>query len=672
MEKLSLLTYISSRPRRRGSLVLFAVVAGLAALSLAPHRAARADSTSTQSSASQELLLDDDQMVVTAAKSVQRISDAPSAVTVIDEETIRLSGATNVPDLLRLVPGINVIEMNQSETDVSIRGFNQFLSNTLLVMIDGRAIYRPLYGTVFWNNLPVLMSQIKRIEIVRGPGSALYGANAFNGVINIITKSPRELLDPKHEANIWAAAGSHNSSYNEALVTTGSAKDWALTVGGQYETTNGYGDRKSGGIVDAYRVPSLVVDAQKQLPLGTLRISAGGTQPDMSYSDQYVYSQDELWGSYYASVAYDLDRLRNPVQVNMFVDSSRFVTMTAIDHDRTFDMDVQQHVASGLHDLVYGGSYRYSTSLASATGPSWHGAGLYSLYAEDQYRLARETNAFLGARFDDQSTYGTNFTPRVGIVQHLPESQTLRLSYSTAFLAPTAAQTYLNYSLPIGNELTLTELGNSKLRPEQMESLEACYRKDFGQGYAALTAYDNWVRDLIETVATEFAPAPYPPGIPIQEMNENVERANARGIEFESQVPLARGLTGMFDYAYEYLHDQFGNQIDLTPRNSGSATLKGDLGRRLTGYLSIQSVGATYLAQDSPLPNLPIPSYTDTDLRFGYRLSGPERHQFVSIGATNLFNVVHYEYPASIRGAVGQPVSADLSRTIWLTFEDRP
>ena len=130
--------------------------------------------------------------VTSAAKKEQKLSQVPAAIFVITQEDIRRSGATNLPDLLRMVPGLDVAQINPSTWAISARGFNGQYSSTLLVLIDGRTVYTPIFSGVFWDAQDVPLDSIERIEIIRGPGAAIWGANAVNGVINIITKSARD------------------------------------------------------------------------------------------------------------------------------------------------------------------------------------------------------------------------------------------------------------------------------------------------------------------------------------------------------------------------------------------------------------------------------------------------------------------------------------------------
>ena len=129
--------------------------------------------------------------VTSVSKRTQKVADAAAAVYVITQEDIRRSGATNIPEALRLAPGIQVARIDENKWAISSRGFNGRFADKLLVLIDGRSVYTPLFSGVYWNVQDVMLEDVDRIEVIRGPGATLWGANAVNGVINIITKSAR-------------------------------------------------------------------------------------------------------------------------------------------------------------------------------------------------------------------------------------------------------------------------------------------------------------------------------------------------------------------------------------------------------------------------------------------------------------------------------------------------
>jgi iron complex outermembrane recepter protein len=129
--------------------------------------------------------------VTSVSKRSQKLADAAGAVFVITQDDIRRSGATNIPEALRMVPGIQVARIDENKWAIASRGFNGRFDNKLLVLIDGRSVYTPLFSGVYWNVQDVMLEDVDRIEVIRGPGATLWGANAVDGVINIITKPAR-------------------------------------------------------------------------------------------------------------------------------------------------------------------------------------------------------------------------------------------------------------------------------------------------------------------------------------------------------------------------------------------------------------------------------------------------------------------------------------------------
>src|SRR6185295_14810667 len=127
-----------------------------------------------------------------ASRKEQRTADVAAAVFVITRDDIRRSGMTTIPDVLRLAPGVDVAQINSNKWSVSVRGFNGLYANKLLVLVDGRSVYNRIFSGVFWDAEDLMLDDIDRIEVIRGPGAALWGANAVNGVINIVTRPAAE------------------------------------------------------------------------------------------------------------------------------------------------------------------------------------------------------------------------------------------------------------------------------------------------------------------------------------------------------------------------------------------------------------------------------------------------------------------------------------------------
>lgn len=654
-----------------------------------------------------ELLLADDGplVITTASKKSQRIGDAPAAVSVITDEDIRLSGATSIPDLLRLVPGVDVVEPNRSQSNVAIRGFNQAFANKLLVMVDGRSIYKDFYGTVFWNSEPLLLSQIKRIEIVRGPGSALYGANAFSGVINIITKTPTELAAATAQSKqprALALVGDQNSVVSEAVFSGGNANNLAVAVGAGYRRTDGFGGRRPGAVRDSYETPALSVDAAQRLGRGLVRLSSANTSARADttalfrFNDTAVrinnvtlgYNEDAA-----ASGGGNGDAVRNPVSARVFVSGYRSRGASG-ENIRALTADAeaqQQRDLPGGHSLVYGASYRLSRiespmigrgeAAAATNGAERREQRLWGLYAQDEWRVAPETTVFVGLRWDDNSRYGGALSPRLSAVRRLPHAQTLRLSYGTAFRAPTLLDSYFDFPYAFVPGLAQRLIGNPSLRPETLRSWEAGYRKSLRPGasgsnsgaddYVGVSAFVNQVEDQIVFAPRAFFPSPpLPPGIASEVTAINGPGARAVGLEIESALGIARGVRGQFNYAYQNAASDDGGQQSLSPSHKFNAALSADLGRGWSGYLACHVVGNTVYQEPFGRQRLPVSGYTRLDARLGYRFGAnggqQQRAWSVSVAATNLLGDGHREFPEVL--APGAPAqSAPHQRTFWLS-----
>jgi outer membrane cobalamin receptor len=225
-------------------------------------------SSETERQIQDEALYLKEETVSIASRYEQPISRAPSDVYVITDEDIRNSGATDIPTLLRQVPGMEVMQTNSVDFNVSVRGNNQLAANKLLVLVDGRSIYVDQAGIVFWKQLPVALTEIRKIEVLKGPASAVYGFNAFDGVINIITKSPEEM-----KGTTLQVGGGELGTLLANVVQAGTSGNWGYRLSGGHEQTQRWSDHNSpslngqriGGVVEYYLSSSGKVRAEAGL-----------------------------------------------------------------------------------------------------------------------------------------------------------------------------------------------------------------------------------------------------------------------------------------------------------------------------------------------------------------------------------------------------------------------
>jgi outer membrane receptor for ferrienterochelin and colicin len=628
-----------------------------------------------ETSEDNELLLVEEPVVTSASKQPERISDSPVAVTVITADDIRRSGATNIPDLLRSVPGLEVMEQNASQQNVAIRGVNETYANQILVMVDGRPIYDTAYGNTFWNTLPLLMSQIARIEVVRGPGSALYGANAFSGVVNIITKTPLELASQGDKATFIGAVGSQQSLFSETTLTLGGSHSWAGSIGAGYHSTAGFGGQGTGQVHDSSRVPIFTVDLEKALPRGNLRLSASESDANADLTAG-VAEDDARFQTSDFNLSYIGTGTDAPVTArfsgNYFrINDSDQPSDTFAWSNTTYDLEVQQQRAiSAAHHLVYGVGFRSTVLSSLLLGGRSAYEGLESVYLQDEWRLAATTSVFAGLRWDHNSVYGSEFSPRISLVHHLDHAQTLRLSYGQAFRAPALLDSYADENLPVMPGFSELLLGNTAVKPEQVKSVEAGWRRDLPHGYAAASAFENHISDLINFTPVAFAPSPpFPADTPVTLETENGGGLDLAGVELEGELRPSRTLRIQANYSYQNVVAHQGNLAQIPAHNLLNVIVQADPSQHVSASVTGHYVDATGYpglatgGSGAPGVSTTVPAYIRVDAKIGYHVGAYEW----SLVGTNLLGNGHIEYPEEPL-ITGQPQTDKLERTVWVMF----
>src|SRR5438477_3979741 len=332
--------------------------------------------------------------VTSVSRRPEKLSETASAIQVITQEDIRRSGATSLPEALRLASNLQVAQADARQWAISARGFNNTLANKLLVMIDGRAVYTPLYAGVFWEVQNVLLEDVDRIEVVSGPGGTLWGANAVNGVINIITRSAKDtqgllvtggggsLLQDFGAVRYGGAAGS-NFFYriygqrfdrnNSVLANGNNARDqWDMTQGG-------------------FRTDWFPSDANTVTFQGD---SYAGSEQGAP-ADTKVDGQNALgrWAHAFSE--------QSELQVQMYFDRTwRRVPNQFAEDLKTYDFDIQHRVAWGdRQTIVYGAGYRLmqdrvKNSPAISFLPPDRDLQLFSGFVQDEITLAPERVKF--------------------------------------------------------------------------------------------------------------------------------------------------------------------------------------------------------------------------------------------------------------------------------------
>ncbi|HEV8691573.1 MAG TPA: TonB-dependent receptor, partial [Ideonella sp.] len=353
--------------------------------------------------------------ITSVSKRAERLSDAPTSVFVITAADIRRSGAVNLPEALRLAPNLQVVRSSAGVYTVTARGFAGNSANKMLVLIDGRSVYSPLYSGVFWDVQDVMLEDVERIEVISGPGGTLWGVNAVNGVINVITAdaaaSQGSLL-----AGSASASGSRASARYGARMAGGT--DWRV-----YATRTDLQDTEK---ADGTRVD----DAGHHTQLGFRVDTQRGADRFMLSGDAYRAGHEQpasggvVRGPLTVSGAHVLglwDRQLDAgasFQLQAYLDHTER-TAVPIFGDTLDTLDLQlQHSpgAIGSHTPVWGAQYRSNWDRADNSSylaflPARQRQTLLSLFAQDEIALGDELRVIVGARAERNDYTGTEFLP---------------------------------------------------------------------------------------------------------------------------------------------------------------------------------------------------------------------------------------------------------------------
>lgn len=455
--------------------------------------------------------------VVSASRFAQSPLDAPNATAIITQQDIRMSGITQLSQLLRRVAGVEVNQMTPNHADISIRGLNRRSSNKVLILWDGKPIRKDFMGTAWWDALPVPLDEVERVEVIRGPASALYGADAFSGVINVITKQPGT------GGSYAVLRGGNHGTSQAAMGLSGSSGDLSYRVSGQHYRTN-----NSVTLVGPDRVDAIpYTDTPENAAMNT---TVSG-QLDYQIADKttasaggyFLYGDTALQGvarigqvntdNSYDSMVFA--NVTTPVGLRVgtwynqsYADSGQgWLSPDAIQGRgyltmRQGDIDVSWSGAFKLlvpQSLTIGTNYRYRRLnwTWNAREQSQHHVGVY---LQDVMDLTRVLRLQLGARLDRHPLLPTlQFSPRGSLVYRFLESQSLRFSAGRAFRGPTLMESYLH----VASDTPLRGvagwgLGNPNLQPESITSVELGYQNQ-ASDYFALEAnlYHNWIKNTI-------------------------------------------------------------------------------------------------------------------------------------------------------------------------------
>jgi iron complex outermembrane receptor protein len=591
--------------------------------------------------------------VTSVARHRQKLIDAASAIQVITQEDIRRSGATSIPEALRLADNLQVAQKNSHDWAISARGFNTDLGNKLLVMIDGRSVYTPLYSGVFWDVQDYLLEDIDRIEVISGPGGTLWGANAVNGVINIVTKSAKDtqgvLTDVGGGSQPQGFAGAR---YGGALGSDAQFRIYAkyfdrgdeVLANGKSEP-DAWHQGRAGFRIDADASARDTLTVQGDVYDGHEEEQAGGTA-DVSGANilgrwtRTLSDESDLSLQSYI----DETHLGDPVSPLLLAGIPFSPAGMFYDDLTTYDVDFQHRLLLGDRNrIVWGLGYRFThdaVTNAPALGffPTVLNQNLFSAFVQDEVALRKDLAFTLGTKLEHNDYTGFEFEPDMRLSWSVSPGQTLWAAASRAVRTPSRIDHDLSEGTP---PYVVLLKGGADFTSETMIAYESGYRAQITSTFSgSVSTFYNQYNDIR---STSFTPGTI---LPLYFAN-NLE-GHTYGTEFSGhyQVMEAWSLHAGYTFLREHLWVKAG-QYDLSdarnetadPKHQVSIRSELNLPRHTEFDAALRWVD-TLPINDGPTPGT-VPSYFELNIRLAWHAS--DRLELSLVGQ-NLLHDHHPEY----------------------------
>jgi len=610
--------------------------------------------------------------VTSVSKKEQKLSKTAAAIFVITQEDIRRSGATNIPDLLRMVPGLDVEQINGSTWAVGSRGFSQQFANKLQVTVDGRSIYSSDFSGVLWDTVDLPLPDIERIEVIRGPGGSIWGANAVTGVISIFTKKASETLG----TFIETGAGTLQQGFGMAQYGGGLGKATDFRIYTKYFNQSDMlglnGQNGSDGwhrLREGFRIDSKLSPQDSLMLEGDLSTGREGafafqlpsvTSPAFEPVSEEINlgngSIESIWNHTYTNgsdsnleFSFDQHRRNDPLVPEVL---------------NTFDLDFKHHLTVGpRQDFVWGLGYRetsdrFGGSLTATINPRSLSRQLFNSFVQDEIPVVPE-RLFLtvGAKLEHNDYTGFGFMPSVRTTWAVTKNQMAWAAVSRALRTPSREDTNLvvnfgSFVDPSGTLILIRFVGNPRFQNERLIAYEAGYRFAVSKHLSLDVAsyFDDYHNlQTSEPGGSVFEPTPAPPHVVQTLTFQNLMHGEAHGFEIAANWKITDRwqMSPGFAFAKEHMHTSPPSVDTRTgPFVEGSAP---DRMAQLRSHIELMralawDASAYYvdpLTNQGPFGNVRIPA--DTRLDTGLTWKPWERFS-VSIVGQNLLRDHHQEF----------------------------
>ena len=620
----------------------------------------------------EETFLADLPVILSATRLDQPRNDAPASITVIDRELIEASGAEEIPDLLRLVPGFQIAHDRQDiwipdPVGATYHGMSDPYARRIQVLVDGRSVYDPAIGGVRWDQLPLEIDDIERIEVIRGPNGAAYGANAFLAAINIVSRHPADVPT----AYTKVVSGSANYVKGVARISQKS-RSFDYRFGASIRSDEGREfEHDSKTMVNSsfrgeYRRDNGdIIEIQFGLSGGPHQAGDLGTETERTTTNQSNYQQIVWRRSPNANETYQLQYYRNH-----FGASDRFT----ISYPNPDDTVIDQGIETERNNIEFQHTKRWSEKVRTVWGlearqdsskapDGWfygidHVANnLYRAFLNTEWRYSPKILFNLGGMVEQNGITSIGFSPRAALNYQLSEQNTLRVSASQGLRTPSLFEEYANARADTGFGPSYSFVSPGGLSSERITSYELglVTRSRNSRLVADVRLYQDYIDNLID-----YPQDATPPALGPYYTYVNQGQASIHGVEVDMNYRPTRASRIVLAYAYannsgsypRYFNpDEIRPTDPATPTHTVSLLAMQNLGKDVVASMGIYFVDRmgwfNNLSATAPYTEGEIPSYTRVDFRLAKKLHGQNFKGTIELVGQNLAGS-YYDYTSTV------------------------
>ena len=607
--------------------------------------------------------------VTSVSKRKEQLSDAAASIFVITDEDIRRSGVTSIPEALRMSPGVEVARQDSHTWAISSRGFNDEFANQLLVLIDGRSVYTPLFAGVYWDVQDLMLEDVQRIEVIRGPGATLWGANAVNGVINITTKSAKDTQGILLTGGAGSEELGFGARYGVQLHENGYLRVYGKWFNRDESVVPGGGDAndawtmyRGGFRYDYLPTAQNSYTLQGDIYQGTLdqRVNQAALPPTygISNNQDVDVSGVNVLGKWVHNFSDD-----NDLALKVYYDRTWRDRVVFSETRNTFDVDLQHHFKIGnRNDVVWGLGYNVSADDLGNTfmvsfDPDKRTTSLYSAFAQDEITLIeKKLRLTLGTKVEHNDYTGWEVQPSARLSYNVTEKQTAWFSASRAVSTPSRAEHNIRINQqvipaafsPVGADTIISLNGSRAMVSKELVGFELGYRLQAHERFTTDIATFYNIYDKQRSIEGPGAPdfATYAPSVTLPFTIGNNLSGESYGFEIANTIKVTDWWRIRANYSFLKLnlHREGGSTDPLGLEGAEHDSPENQVGIRSLMDLPLDFELDGGMRYVDSLSNRGVPSYVVGDVRLGWR--SPKKHWELSITGQNLFNT-HKEFSPS-------------------------